>query len=58
MDIQMFVVLLVFAAALFFIGRRVFLQFKGKSQAGCEKCELAKPGEPDKKLKVEIEIEN
>jgi hypothetical protein len=45
MDIQMFVVVLIFAAALFFIGRRIFLQFKGKSQAGCEKCELAKPGE-------------
>lgn len=40
MDIQVLVVILIFLAALIFIGRRIFLQFKGKSQAGCEKCGL------------------
>ncbi|MBK6445512.1 MAG: FeoB-associated Cys-rich membrane protein [Bacteroidetes bacterium] len=38
MDIQLLVVLILFGAALFFIGRRIYRQFDGKKQAGCEKC--------------------
>ena len=38
MDIQLLVVLILFAIALFLIGRRIYRQFEGKKQAGCEKC--------------------
>ncbi len=38
MDIQMFVVGIIFLAAFIYVGRRIFMQFKGKSAAGCEKC--------------------
>lgn len=40
MDIQLWVVLGIFAAAVFFISRKIYLQLKGKKQAGCEKCEV------------------
>lgn len=40
MDIQLLVVLVLFATALFLIGRRFIRQFSGKKQAGCEKCTL------------------
>ncbi len=38
MDIQLLVVLALFVAALFLLGRRFYRQFSGKKQAGCEKC--------------------
>lgn len=40
MDIQLWVVIGVFAAALFFMVRKIVLQMKGKKQAGCEKCDV------------------
>lgn len=37
MDIQLLIILALFAAALFSLGRRVWLQFAAKGQAGCAK---------------------
>ena len=36
MDIQLWVVIGIFAAAVFFMARKIYLQMKGKKQAGCE----------------------
>ncbi|MBP6532693.1 MAG: hypothetical protein KA285_05385 [Bacteroidia bacterium] len=40
MDIQLWVVLGIFAAAVIFMVRKIYLQMKGKKQAGCEKCDV------------------
>ena len=40
MDIQLWVVIGIFAAAVFFIIRKIYLQMKGKKQSGCEKCDV------------------
>ncbi|MBK6988272.1 MAG: hypothetical protein IPH33_08570 [Bacteroidetes bacterium] len=40
MDIQLWVVIGFFAAAVFFIIRKIYLQMKGKKQSGCEKCDV------------------
>lgn len=40
MDMQLWVVIGIFALALFFMGRRIYNQVKGKKQAGCEKCDV------------------
>ncbi len=40
MDIQLWVVIVVFAASLFYMSRRVYFQMKGKKQSGCEKCDV------------------
>ena len=40
MDIQLWVVIGVFAASVFYMGRRIYLQMRGKKQAGCEKCDV------------------
>lgn len=41
MDMQLFVVILIFSVAVVYIIRRFVLQFKGKKKAGCEKCGIA-----------------
>ena len=41
MDIQLFIVILIFLLAVFFIARRFYLQMKGKKSAGCENCGVA-----------------
>ena len=38
MDIQLLLVILIFAASVFYIFRRIVRQFQGKKKAGCEKC--------------------
>jgi hypothetical protein len=37
MDIQLLIIFALFAVALFYLGRRVWLQFAAKGQAGCAK---------------------
>lgn len=37
MDIQLLIIIALCAAAAFYLGRRVWLQFAAKSQAGCAK---------------------
>lgn len=37
MDVQLLIILALFAAALFYIGRRFWLAFAAKGQAGCAK---------------------
>ncbi|MGI4735425.1 MAG: hypothetical protein ACRYG7_09620 [Janthinobacterium lividum] len=37
MDIQLFLIIALFAAAAFYLGRRVWLMFAAKGQAGCAK---------------------
>ncbi len=37
MDAQLFVIIALFAAALFYLGRRLWLAFAAKGQAGCAK---------------------
>ena len=37
MDIQLLLIFVLFAAALFYLGRRVWQQFAAKGQAGCAK---------------------
>jgi preprotein translocase subunit YajC len=46
MDIQLIIVILIFAMAVFFIVRRIYLQMKGKKSAGCDNC-----GVTEKQLK-------
>ena len=36
--IQILVVIALFLGAGFLLGRRIYLQFAGKKQSGCEKC--------------------
>ena len=37
MDAQLLIIIALFAAALFYLGRRVWLVFAAKGQAGCAK---------------------
>ncbi|QKG57885.1 FeoB-associated Cys-rich membrane protein [Hymenobacter sp. BRD128] len=37
MDVQLLIILALFAAALFYMGRRLWLAFAAKGQAGCAK---------------------
>jgi hypothetical protein len=37
MDAQLLIIIALFAAALFYLGRRVWLVFAAKDQAGCAK---------------------
>jgi len=38
MDIQLFLVLIIFLVALFFIGRKVLVGLRNKKAEGCAKC--------------------
>jgi hypothetical protein len=41
MDIQLFVVGLIFLLALFFIARNIYLKATGRRKAGCENCGIS-----------------
>ncbi len=41
MDIQLFVVILIFMVAVVYIIRRLVMVFRGKKKSGCEKCGIA-----------------
>jgi hypothetical protein len=42
MDIQLLAVILVFLVAIFFVARRFYWQWTGKTKAGCENCGISK----------------
>jgi hypothetical protein len=56
MDIQLFILVLVFIAASVLFIRRIVLQFSGKKKSGCEKCDLAeKPLKNNPPIKKEFQ---
>jgi hypothetical protein len=49
MDIQLWVIAVIFSGAIFYFARRMYLQVKGKKSSGCEKCGIV---EEDKKTAI------
>jgi hypothetical protein len=56
MDIQFFILVVLFAAALIFFIRRLYFQFSGKKKSGCEKCnDVEKPIKNNPPIKKEFQ---
>ena len=56
MDIQFLVLVVLFIAAFGFFIRRLVLQFSGKKNSGCEKCDMVeKPSKNSNPIKKEFQ---